>query len=151
MFGNIRTLKAFIADRIPGAWGPAADEAETAFRPMPWELDRNGALNERALGEIARTAGRHWLGVAGPRIRADRMEFKGVDEAQASDGCATLERLSVRTRLAGFEEGCWLLCHVVEQANGRQAARLTSRVALSQVAWGAFPPYAAMESAAARA
>lgn len=150
MLGSIRTLKASIAERIPGCWGPAADEAATAFRPMPWELGRYGWLNERALNQIARKAGRHWLGVAGPRVRGKRIEFRGVSEAQASGGCIAFERLTVRTRLAGYQGGCWLLCHVIERANGRLVAHLTSQVCLSQeVVWGAFPPYAAGEPAAA--
>lgn len=148
MFGSIRTFESFIADLVPGRWGPAANEAVGAFRPMPWELGRFGWLNERALREIAGKAGRHWLRVAGPRLGGEKMEFKGVDEAEASGGCLSFERLTVRTRPAGYEGGCWLLCHVVERADGRRVARLISRIALShEVAWSAFPPYAAAEGA----
>ena len=152
MLGSFRTLNAFIADLTPGRWGPAADEAVVAFRPAPWELGRHGWLNERALREIAGKAGRHWLRVAGPRVGRERMKFKGVDEAEASGGCRAFGRLTLYTRLAGYEGGCWLLCHVVERADGRKVARLISRIALShQVAWSAFPPYAAAEPAAASA
>lgn len=152
MLGSIRILKTFLVDRIPGCWGPAADEAVTAFRPLPWELGRYGWLNRRALRAIAHKAGRHWLCVAGPRIAVGRIDLRGVEEAQASGGCGTFERLTVRTRLAGYEKGCRLLCHVVEGANGRQLARLTSRVALSHEAeWAAFPPYPATQPVAAEA
>ena len=143
MFGSIRTLRMALAERFTGCWCPAVNETEITFRALPWQV-RDGWLRRRTIVAMARAAGRNWIGAAGPRASCRACAHQSVDEMRIAAGVRALERLRVRTRLAGYEGGAWLLEHRIERQDGREIALLTSRVALPQEAWwAAFPPYAA--------
>lgn len=142
MIGLIRNFKATLAERV-GQWAPAGSQATTYFRPMPWEIDRNGRLRPKAAMSMAALACRGWQGAAGyGRTR------RGAGAALIGDIGGTgrfiaLERLSIGTRLIEEVDGFWILEHRIESEDQCARAVFTTRIRTSEEGrWSFFGPKA---------
>jgi hypothetical protein len=141
MMTHIRNLKAAITEMI-GQWAPAAGEATTYFRPMPWEVDRAGNIKAGVAVEMARLAGRSWqggagLGRSGPDAGADTI----VGDIATNGRFIAFEPLSISTRLVGQTDGYWTLEHRIESDDKCAKAVFITRRAMSQEGrWSLFSP-----------
>lgn len=144
MMSRIRNLIAAFYEMVEH-WLPVSGEARTFFRPMPWELDRNGNLRPHVALQMAALAERGWLAAAGfGSGRANGAVVELVEGDAAGFGrFLAFERLVVSTALVGQAEDHWTLDHCITSEDGSACLTFRTCCRLTETArWSLFTPKA---------